>query len=367
MISGLPSTVVSRLLITTLLLPLRLNAATDSATAVAPKMIDTISVLRQDLAPSDSSFAAVHDSAQSDTIAGTGGDSPQKVIKVATLPASVRHKTPAAAAPVSFVIIGGNLPKVIEARGTPYLVTSDLYVPSGKTVTIESGTVLLFKNFTGLHVEGRLLAEGTAERPIVLSSEFDDTWNPAAPLHANPYDWNGIYIHESGLGSVFACCKIRYSVYGITTLTKYVRFDRVTFSNNGRSDLSIEGKQQQVAQTPYIYALSIDDAKKDGVPVAILMDPSAKKRSALRYGGLSLLAGGSAMAVWCGILVNGDQQRLNVLKDRAVVDENSNTVRNAGADWQKAKSAKDLDVGLTVVSSILTILGGTGFGLSFTF
>ena len=41
--------------------------------------------------------------------------------------------------------------------------------------------------------------------------------------------------------------------------------------------------------------------------------------------------------------------------------------RNAGADWQKAKSAKDLDVGLTVVSSILTILGGTGFGLSFTF
>ncbi|HEX7510885.1 MAG TPA: hypothetical protein VF335_06265, partial [Chitinivibrionales bacterium] len=69
-------------------------------------------------------------------------------------------------------ILGGNLPKIIPACNKPYLVTADAYVAPGKTVRIEQGAVLLFKNFTGIHVEGKLVVEGTPAHPVIFSSEF---------------------------------------------------------------------------------------------------------------------------------------------------------------------------------------------------
>jgi hypothetical protein len=266
-----------------------------------------------------------------------------------------------------FELLAGNLPKIVQDRGKPYLVTSDVYVPSGKIVRIEPGVVMLFKNFTGMHVEGRLVAEGTAGRPIVFSSEFDKTFNPTSSLHANPFDWNGVYIHENGLGSSFTYAKLQYSVFGINSLTKYFKLDNMTFSNNGRSDLIIEGKEQTITTVPFSYALSIDDARKDGVPVKVLMDPHAKKRNILRYSGLSLLAGGCIATVWSAVQFRNDQQRVSDLSNVTVSDANSNLVRNKKSDWEKAQSDRNLDAGLTVSSFVLAFLGGVGFGFSFTF
>jgi hypothetical protein len=287
---------------------------------------------------------------------------------VTAVPAVHDSALPSAAANGDFETLGGNLPRLIAARAKPYLVTSDIYVPSGKTVTIERGAILLFKGFTGLHVEGRMIAEGDAGHPIVFSSEFDRNYNPGAKLHANPYDWNGIYIHESGLGSTLAHCRVLYSVYGIISLTRYIRFAGAVFANNGRSDLTIEGKPQTVtAGQPFTYALTLEDARKDGVPVAVLMDPRAKKRNTLRYGGLSLLAGGITLAVWSSVQVRHDQQRLAALKDNSVTDENSNLVKNLRADWEKAERDKNRDVGFVMGSFVLAFVGGSGFGFSFTF
>lgn len=263
--------------------------------------------------------------------------------------------------------LGGNLPKVIAAKKQPYFVTSDIYVPSGKTVTIEPGVVLLFKNFTGMHVEGRLIAEGTKEKPIVFSSEFDRSYNPGSTLRANPYDWNGIYIHESGIGSTLAYSKILYSVYGVTALTRYIKFDNVRFLSNGRSDLTIEGKKPLVTAEPYSYTLTVNDAKRDGVPVDILMDPYAKKRSVLRYSGLSVLAAGGSMGLWWSIQVGRDNRRLSDLSDTSVSDQNSPLVANHRSDYEAALRTRNRDTGLTVTSFVLALLGGIGLGFSFTF
>ena len=268
---------------------------------------------------------------------------------------------------VTFTTLGGDLPRIVTASGAPYLVIADIYVPSGKTVKIEAGAVLLFKNFTGLHAEGKLLAEGTAERPIVFSSEFDRSFNPSAALHANPFDWNGIYIHEGGLGTSMAYCKVLYSVYGINSLTKYIRLNAMTFSGNGRSDLTIEEKRQTVTLGPFAYAVTLDDARKDGVPVNVLMDPRAKKRGVFKFGGLTLLTGGCVMAVWSGVQMQRDQNRLNGLSRTEVVDEHSSIVLNTNPDWENAKNARNIDRGLTVSGIICALLGGAGFGFSFTF
>jgi hypothetical protein len=266
-----------------------------------------------------------------------------------------------------FELLGGNLPKILQDHGKPYLVTSDIFVPSGKTIRIEPGAVLLFKNFTGMHVEGRLIAEGTLQRPIVFSSEFDHSYNPHATLHANPYDWNGIYIHENGIGSSFAYSKLQYAVFGINSLTKYIKLEKTFFSNNGRSDISIEGKELATSSQPYSYALTLDDARKDGIPVKVLMDPHVKKRNLFRYGGLSLFAGGCIAAVWSAVQFNRDQQRMNLLSDTTISGPNSNLFKNRSADWQQAHSSKNLDIALSAISISVVILGGAGFGISFSF
>lgn len=263
--------------------------------------------------------------------------------------------------------LGGNLSKVIVAKKQPYFVTSDIYVPSGKTVTLEPGVVLLFKNFTGMHIEGRLIAEGTSKKPIVFSSEFDRSFNPGTGTRANPYDWNGIYIHESGIGSMLAYCKILYSVYGITALTKYIKFDNVRFLSNGRSDLTIEGKKPLITAEPYSYTLTVSDAKRDGVPVDILMDPYAKKRGVLRYSGLSLLAAGGSMGLWWSMQAGRDSKRLSDLSDTTVSDQNSPLVANRRSDYEAALRTKNRDIGLSVTSFVLALLGGVGLGFSFTF
>jgi hypothetical protein len=227
--------------------------------------------------------------------------------------------------------------------------------------------VLLFKNFTGMHVEGRLIAEGTKDKPIIFSSEFDQTYNTGTTLHANPYDWNGIYIHESGIGSTLAYCKIEFSVYGITALTRYIKFDNVLFLSNGRSDLTIEGKKPTVTSEPYSYTLTVNDAKRDGVPVNFLMDPNANKRSIIRYSGLSLLAGGSTMGLLWSIQAGNDNKRLIELGNTTVTDQNSNLVHNSNADYNTAQRDKNRDIGLSVAGFVLAIIGGAGLGFSFTF
>jgi hypothetical protein len=263
--------------------------------------------------------------------------------------------------------LAGNLPRLIEARDEPYLVTSDIYVPSGKTVTIKPGTIVLFKNFTEFHIEGRLIAEGTENRPIVFSSELDQAYNSGATLKANPYDWNGVFIHEGGLGSSLKNCSVCYTVYGINSLTRYIRVERVTFRNNGRTDLTIEGKQHQVSDKPYSYALTINDAKKDGVPVEILMDPQAKRRTILRYGGFSLVAGGLTMGVWSLVLLNHDQQSLDTLSKKVVIDQNSPIVAKLKRDWEKARDDRNRDRWMAGISFLLASAGSAGVVWSFLF
>jgi len=283
------------------------------------------------------------------------------------LPDSTQTGTVGSALDAHQPTIGGNLPKILKARADPYIVTADLYVPSGKTVVIEPGAILLFSNFTGLHVEGNLVANGTPDRPIVFTSALDQAYNPRSPMHANPYDWDGIYILESGIGSTMSNCKITYSVYGISSLTKYIRFDNVVFKNNGRSDLTIEGAKQVVSDKPYSYALTIVDAKKDGVPVKILMDPMAKKRSILRYSGLGLLAAGCVTGIWCSVQYSSDAKTVTNLKDTQVTGINSNLIQNTSVVYNKALQTKNRDVGFAVTGFVLGLLGGTGLVLSFAF
>ena len=79
---------------------------------------------------------------------------------------------------IVFDTLSGTLPSLVKAKKNPYIVTNNIEVPFNKTITIEPGTIFLFKNFAGLHIRGRLIALGTENKPIVFSSEFDKKYNP---------------------------------------------------------------------------------------------------------------------------------------------------------------------------------------------
>lgn len=261
--------------------------------------------------------------------------------------------------------LGGDLPTTVTADKSPYLVAADLYVPTGKTVTIEPGTVLLFKNFTGLHVRGVLVARGTASHPVVFSSENDPQFNKLTKLNPTPYDWNGIYVHKDGISTEFENVRISYSVKGIYSETKFFRITNGMFSDNGRSNCTIEGEEKVVRQmVPFTYCLSVKDATVDGVSVKILRDPDAVKRNIFRFTGVGVCVGGAVFAGVFGYLWYTSQKDLNKLSDK----NNKNNLLNLNsATWVEKRDQRNKNIILSFVGGGLLLAGGISVVYSYSF
>jgi hypothetical protein len=253
----------------------------------------------------------------------------------------------------------GDLPKSLLGEKGPYLITSDVYVPAGKTVTIEPGVVLLFKNFTGVHVQGTLNLHGTPEKPVIFTSENDRRFNPGAKLNPNPYDWNGIFIHDDAIGTDLQNFEISYSVYGINTLTKFIRITNGAFHDNGRANLTIEGLPQTVTAGQFSYSLSVKDATIDGVPVKILTDPDAAKRNTLRIGGLAVFLSGCAVGAIFTMQTDASQKKLNTV--------GKDFFNYRDTDFDSALRSRNANVALMTAGYTLGLVGAAGFYLSFRY
>ncbi len=259
--------------------------------------------------------------------------------------------------------LSGPLPKRIPGDKL-YLVISDIEIPFGKTVTIEPGAQFLFQNFTSFQVQGQLIAEGTKAAPIIFTSEFDGTYHPDTTLIANPFDWNGIYIHKDAFGTRLKFCKIFYSVYGVASDTRLIRLDPCMFGFNGKSDLMIADSMHIVKpKSPYKYVLTARDATVEGVSIKLIDDPQLKKRNIIRYSSAFFFAGGVA-AVITGYYRYRDS---NEVFDARSSDDFSNLNAYSQHDWENARRDKNLDLSLLCVGIGAGVLGATGFIWTFSF
>src|SRR2546425_1844955 len=75
---------------------------------------------------------------------------------------------------------------------TTYIVTGPVTVRAPRTLTITPGTTVKFDSGVHLFIEGRLMAAGTAAKPITFT--FNGT--------SSPFTWGGIQFNASSSGSV---------------------------------------------------------------------------------------------------------------------------------------------------------------------
>src|SRR3989454_922740 len=75
---------------------------------------------------------------------------------------------------------------------TTYIVTGPVTVRAPRTLTIMPGTTVKFDSGVHLFIEGRLMADGTAAKPITFA--FNGT--------SSPFTWGGIQFNASSSGSV---------------------------------------------------------------------------------------------------------------------------------------------------------------------
>ncbi len=97
---------------------------------------------------------------------------------------------------------GGQLTGKLSASGSPYLITSTIEVPTGKTLTIEPGVELLFNDSCNLHVYGSIQAQGTKTEPIRFSARDTN------------YGWKGIHLFENAENAdsnLFEHCEFSYT------------------------------------------------------------------------------------------------------------------------------------------------------------
>jgi hypothetical protein len=275
----------------------------------------------------------------------------------------------------------GVLPDLIE-KGV-YLITGDVFVSPGSTVSIQAGTVFLFKEFTGMHIQGALYAIGTENEPLVFTSANDSSYIPNAAVKAAPFDWNGIDVYDGAIGTTLTYCRVQYSVYGIRSQTEYVKLENVRFSSNGKSDFSIKEDRKEVTDL-YNYAYepvstttppggtleqNVSQPVNEPEPSLGTEPPVSQKsgnrglRAFFRVTGIMLALGGGGLGAYYG------DQYLNSedhYKDISHLD-NEEMQKYTSEDWKKAKQKRDQDFKRTAICGGIALLGLTSFVISFAF
>ena len=87
--------------------------------------------------------------------------------------------------------------KVIEAdtlleAGRPIVVYDSLSVREGVTLSMAAGVQLYFHDGANLWVHGRIVAEGTVDRPVVFRGDRTDRMFDYLPYDNTPSRWGGI-------------------------------------------------------------------------------------------------------------------------------------------------------------------------------
>ncbi|MBD3422138.1 MAG: hypothetical protein GF398_18655 [Chitinivibrionales bacterium] len=280
--------------------------------------------------------------------------------------------------------ISGNIDKMVfEKVGNPHIVEQDIIVPAGEEVTIEKGTVFLFKPFTGLHVHGTLIIEGTSDEYVIFTSIHDAEFNPNSKQMANPFDWNGILIAREAGKCRLKNFLLSFSVFGIKAHTSNINITSGIFRQNGQFHFTINDEIQYVQDNiPYSHnpdknvtshrqdeaAAGASTNKKPEEPKKDRSSPSHQKKI-FRYTSLGIGVAGVALgATMTAIGVQKNSEWNDWAASYQFQRDSLNlSEEEYGEKFDRLEKQQNNSILVAIVSGIIGVAGFTGFTLTFVF
>jgi len=138
---------------------------------------------------------------------------------------------------------------------TPYIVTGDVIVDNGTTLTIEAGVTVKFDGLYSLIVNGTLIAIGSTNQPILFTS------NQSTPAKG---DWNRVRLH--GKNNTMDYCEISYGNYPLYIMgnnTNNIISNCRIFVNNG------DGIYLKETTNNTIYNATVSFSSSNGITLLI--------------------------------------------------------------------------------------------------
>jgi len=244
-----------------------------------------------------------------------------------------------------------------------YIATGVITVKRGKTLTFAPGSVVRFKQFAGIIVEGTLKCAGRESQPVIFTSDNNRLKDGDAQYKIPaPFDWNGIQVADSLASLDLENVRITYSTYGldIKSSAAQVRLKGVVFAENGRGGITIDDKQLGVIDNEEFSFVQppVDSAATPRkIPAKPLAQPKPYKPMDWRFP-VRLSLGAIAIA---GVAVGIYENSQGITFDNTYKkDTDSLTVK---ADWKKIQKSQNL----RAIGYIIGIAAACGFTLTFFF
>ena len=128
------------------------------------------------------------------------------------------------------VIPGISLDNIYEMNGTDIIymtgqitadlilstnayLANDISISAGKTFSIQPGVNLLFLAGRSITISGRLVIQGTKEKPVIMTSSYDPDFGGAGVTSSSHY-WGGLRIQSTGELETYYL-KLQYATRGI--------------------------------------------------------------------------------------------------------------------------------------------------------
>ncbi len=223
------------------------------------------------------------------------------------------------------VLAGRTISEDLTLRGT-VLVRGSLVVAPQATLRLEAGTQVRFASAAGsgakpsLVVLGRLMAQGTAQKPVVLGAAFEQ---PAVG------DWGGVVLISTEKKNSLDHCRIEGAQTGITA-----RYSQ--FSGAG---LAIMQSHVGIALYDSVVSLTKTEIQRCDVGLTLSDSEMELKDSLVKENRLGLVALRSALVVGGLKLRNNSQEGMVLDQARfrisgSAVTENRSGVRATGGEGQ---------------------------------
>jgi hypothetical protein len=113
-----------------------------------------------------------------------------------------------------YTIISGKISGTLLKSKSPYYVTNNISIDSGKILSIEAGSIIFFKAKRGFYINGGLRAIGNKELPIIFKGVNEE--------------WDGIHSSNPTDSLIFNFCRIQ-DIY--LPLSSDFRYGGIEISN----------------------------------------------------------------------------------------------------------------------------------------